>query len=120
MACASAVCWYLSDLYTFHPYSKAFFIYWEMFMRLISFLTTALTISKIRAMVDNERRLNAELSRALDHVRDLQGLLPVCPGCGELNAENTLLEKIKTYLASRSDHELSPHLCPTCRGQQLN
>jgi hypothetical protein len=117
MACASAVCWYLSDLYTFHPYSNAFFIYWEVFMRLVSFLTTALTLSKIKAMVENERCLIAELSGALDHVRDLQGLLPVCPGCGELNAEDSLLEKIKNYLASRSNDELSPHLCPTCRNR---
>ena len=61
IAIASAVCWYLSDLFTHHPYSKSYFIYWEMFMRLISFLTTALTLSKIRKMVLNEERMIAEL-----------------------------------------------------------
>ena len=58
---ASAVCWYLSDRLTHHPYSNAYFIYWEMFMRLISFLTTAMTLSKIRKLVLNEERLIAEL-----------------------------------------------------------
>jgi len=64
IAIASAVCWYLSDLFTHHPYSRAIFIYWEMFMRLLSFLTTAVTLSKIRNLVLNEERMIAELLEA--------------------------------------------------------
>jgi K+-sensing histidine kinase KdpD len=72
IAVGSAIVWYLSDKYTFHPYSNAYFIYWEMFMRLISFLTTALTLARIREMVLNEERLLKELLEArkeLDSVR---------------------------------------------------
>jgi K+-sensing histidine kinase KdpD len=72
MAFSSALCWYLSDKYTYHPYSKAFFIYWEMFMRLISFITTALTVARIREMLMNEERLNAELRAALQENRELK------------------------------------------------
>ena len=61
VAVASAVCWYLSDRLTHHSYSHAYFVYWEMFMRLISFLTTAMTLSKIRNLVLNEERMIAEL-----------------------------------------------------------
>ena len=61
IAIASAICWYLSDKYTNHPYSNAYFIYWEMFMRLISFLTTSITLSKIRRLVLNEERMIVEL-----------------------------------------------------------
>lgn len=72
IAFASAFCWYLSDKYTYHPYSQAFFIYWEVFMRLISFLTTALTVSRIRSMLLNEERLNAQLRAAMQEVRELK------------------------------------------------
>jgi len=61
VAIASAVCWYLSDRFTHHPYSRAYFIYWEMLMRLLSFLTTSMTLSKIRHLVLNEERMIAEL-----------------------------------------------------------
>jgi K+-sensing histidine kinase KdpD len=61
IAFASAIVWYLSDKYTFHPYSNAYFIYWKVFMRLLSFLTTALTLARIREMVLNEERLLKEL-----------------------------------------------------------
>ena len=62
IAIASAVCWYLSDRFTHHPYSNAYFVYWEMFMRLISFLTTSMTLSKIRKLVLNEEQIIAELT----------------------------------------------------------
>jgi hypothetical protein len=75
IAFTSAFTWYLSDKYTHHPYSEAFFIYWEMFMRLISFLTTALTVSRIREMLLNEERLNAELRIALQQVSELKAMI---------------------------------------------
>jgi hypothetical protein len=61
VAIASAICWYLSDHYTHHPYSRAYFVYWEMFMRLLSFLTTSATLSKIRKLVLKEEEMMAEL-----------------------------------------------------------
>jgi len=61
IAITSAVCWYYSDRLTHHPYSRAFFIYWEMFIRLLSFLTTSMTLSKIRQLVLNEERMIDEL-----------------------------------------------------------
>jgi K+-sensing histidine kinase KdpD len=59
-----AFCWYLSDHYTSHPYSKAYFIYWETFMRLASFITTALSVARIRTLVLSEERMLAELLEA--------------------------------------------------------
>ncbi len=64
VAFGSAIVWFLSDKYTYHPYSHSYFIYWEMFMRLLSFLTTTMTISRIRNMVLNEERLLKELLAA--------------------------------------------------------
>jgi len=73
IAIASAICWYLSDHFTHHPYSRAIFIYWEMFMRLISFLTTAITLSKIRKLVLNEERMIAELLETRSQLANYAG-----------------------------------------------
>jgi K+-sensing histidine kinase KdpD len=67
-AVISAICWYLSDSFSHHPYSHAYFIYWEMFMRLLSFLTTATTLTKIRNLVLNEERIISELIEARDQL----------------------------------------------------
>ena len=67
-AVCAAICWYVSDRLTHHPYSRAYFIYWETFMRLISFLTTSLTLSRIRDLVLNEEKLLADLLAAQDEL----------------------------------------------------
>lgn len=61
MAVMCGICWYISDRLTHHPYSRPYFIYWETFMRLVSFLTTSLTLSRIRALVLNEEHILVEL-----------------------------------------------------------
>ena len=61
MAVMCGICWYLADRLAHHPYSHPYFIYWETFMRLASFLTTSLTLSRIRDLVLNEEQLIQEL-----------------------------------------------------------
>lgn len=75
MACASGICWYLADRITRHPYPRPYLIYWETFARLISFLTTALTLTKIRVTIDYGKRMREELDRALEENRELKRLL---------------------------------------------
>jgi K+-sensing histidine kinase KdpD len=65
MACMSAACWYMSDAYSHHPYSKSYLIYWEMWIRWITFLTTALTVAKIRELLDRENHLKMELTKVI-------------------------------------------------------
>ncbi len=71
-AFASGVAWYVSDRLSLHPYSKVFFIYWETFMRLVSFLTTALTLSKIRELASAHVKLREFLREAHEVNADLK------------------------------------------------
>lgn len=77
-ALAAAACWYASDRLSHTPYANALFIYWETLMRLVSFLTTALTLAAIRsAMVQQE-----DLLRMVSH--DLRAPLAAVRGQAEL------------------------------------
>jgi hypothetical protein len=60
---------------THHPYPRPYLAYWETFARYISFLTTALTLSKIRETVHNGKLVREELDRALEENRQLKRLL---------------------------------------------
>ena len=75
MACMSAACWYLSDYYSHHPYSKSYLIYWEMWIRWLTFLTTAFTVAKIRELMDREKQLKNELAKVNKDNDELRGLL---------------------------------------------
>ena len=68
MAIICGICWYISDRLTHHPYSRPYFIYWETFMRLVSFLTTSLTVSRIRGMLLNEEKLIRELIKTREEL----------------------------------------------------
>ncbi len=57
LAVASAACWYVADRLNLHPYSNALFIYWETFMRFVAYVTTALTLSNIRARMRERESL---------------------------------------------------------------
>jgi hypothetical protein len=75
MACASAVCWYLADRMTHHPYSRPYLAYWEGFARYVSFLTTALTLTKIRETVHDGKHVREELDRVLKENREMKRML---------------------------------------------
>jgi hypothetical protein len=75
-ALASGACWFLSDRLAHHPYSNASFIYWETVMRLASYLTTALTLARIRADTVQRQRLEAELAAAQAELGRLREVAP--------------------------------------------
>jgi hypothetical protein len=111
---AGAVCWYVSDRLGGHPYSRAWFVYWETFMRLVSFVTTAVTLAQIREALARERRLVAELSASLAQVRQLEGLIPVCAYCRRIRDDAGYWDRFEAYLASRTGATFSHGICPTC------
>jgi signal transduction histidine kinase len=93
-AAASGVCWYLSDRFSLHPYSNSFLIYWETFMRLVSYLTTALTLSHIRT----DLRQREDLLHVVSH--DLRAPLGALVGQARLLKQRAGLDG---FTAARAD-----------------
>ena len=79
IALASGAAWFVSDRLANHPYSNSLFIYWETAMRLASYLTTALTLARIRADTVERERLGARLDEALEEIRRLRQSPPPPP-----------------------------------------
>jgi signal transduction histidine kinase len=77
-AVASAACWYAADRLALHPYPNALFIYWETFMRLVSYFTTALTLSNIRRHI----RQREDLLHVVSH--DLRAPLGAVVGQAQI------------------------------------
>jgi AmiR/NasT family two-component response regulator len=60
------------------------------------------------------RRLNIELQLALDNVKALKGLLPICAGCKKIRDDKGYWEGVETYIKKHADVEFSHGLCPEC------
>jgi signal transduction histidine kinase len=65
VALAAAACWYGSDLLAGHVYVSAWVGWWETFMRLVSYVTTALTLSRIREGMRRQEDLLGVVSHDL-------------------------------------------------------
>jgi AmiR/NasT family two-component response regulator len=60
------------------------------------------------------RRLNIELQLALDSVKVLNGLLPICASCKKIRDDKGYWEGVETYIKKHTDVEFSHGLCPDC------
>lgn len=64
---------------------------------------------------DQERnRLIAELKEALDQVKTLSGLLPVCAKCQKVRDDTGYWSRLETYISAHTDANVSHGLCPDC------
>lgn len=55
-----------------------------------------------------------ELKAAAEHVRELQGMIPICMHCKRIRNQSQIWEKVETYIESRSGAKFSHALCTEC------
>ncbi len=69
--------------------------------------------ARTRAEAERERTI-AELTAALDQIKTLSGLIPICASCKKIRDDNGYWERLESYLAARTDAQFSHGLCPDC------
>lgn len=60
------------------------------------------------------QRLTSELKTALEHVKQLQGLLPICSVCKNIRDDKGYWKRIETYISEHSEAQFSHGICPEC------
>lgn len=60
------------------------------------------------------RRLNKALEQALDEIKTLRGILPICSSCKKIRNDNGYWEQIENYIRDHSEAEFSHGLCNDC------
>ncbi|MDA8162854.1 MAG: PAS domain-containing protein [Desulfobacteraceae bacterium] len=69
-----------------------------------------------RKRIEAEREhLIKELGNALDNVRQLNGLLPICMYCKKIRDDKGYWNQIEAYISEHTEAEFSHGLCPECR-----
>ncbi len=75
--------------------------------RLQDVLCSGIDITPLKETIVN-------LQHAVDEIRTLRGLLPICASCKRIKDENGTWEVLETYLQHHSEAEFSHGLCPDC------
>lgn len=76
------------------------------------------------ARVDVGRRLTearlalaakvAELQAALDHIKTLRGIVPICSGCKKIRDDQGYWSQVEAYITKHSEARFTHGLCPEC------
>jgi len=70
-------------------------------------------IRTIRYAIERQR-LMTELQTALNHIEQLQGLLPICSECKKIRDDKGYWNRIESYISQHSGVEFSHGICPDC------
>ena len=68
-------------------------------------------------VVDLETSLRSkinDLKRALDHVKQLQGILPICAWCHKIRDDSDYWHSVEEYFERFSEAQFSHSICPDC------
>ncbi len=59
-----------------------------------------------------------KLQRALDEIRTLRGLLPICAWCKKIRDDHDYWHSVEEYLSGYTDLQLSHVMCPECYAKE--
>jgi DNA-binding response OmpR family regulator len=64
---------------------------------------------------DELKRQKDELEAAINRIRRLEGVLPICCHCKKIRNEENLWEQLEVYIADHSEALFSHGICPDCK-----
>jgi PAS domain S-box-containing protein len=78
------------------------------------FLTVMIDITE-RKLAESEReRTIQELQVAVEQIRTLKGIVPICSGCKKIRDDTGYWEQVEAYVARHTEAQFTHGLCPDC------
>ena len=78
-------------------------------------LTACIEMALYKAKMEAERaRLIQELETALNEIKVLQGVLPICSHCKNIRNKEGFWDRLETYIRKHSEIKFSHGICPDC------
>jgi hypothetical protein len=115
-AVISTALWHGLQMVELSGYSITFYQYWDLLSGLITFSTIALAASWATDLYNREFKLNSELRQAIDKIRVLEEMLPICAWCRKVRDEQGQWDPIETYISTHSNTTWTHGICPECIG----
>ncbi|MCX6120743.1 MAG: PAS domain S-box protein [Ignavibacteriales bacterium] len=107
----------------FHNKKKNGELYWESAIispiidvhRVIThFLAVKEDITERKQAEAEREKLIRELKAALNDVKTLSGLLPICSSCKKIRDDNGYWQQVEGYIQKHSDAKFTHGICPDC------
>ncbi len=103
---------------TYSATEAAFFITNMIFQIVISLSFIMLNTERFArdlTLAHNDLKTNIEeLEKALDEVKTLRGILPICSSCKKIRDDNNNWVQMEVYVRDRTEADFSHGICPDC------
>jgi hypothetical protein len=116
IAVSSAFMWLLADLASGHAFTHALIPLWNAAMRFGFFAITVLLLSKLRRAYAEQASLITELQTALDQIKVLRGVIPICSWCKKICDEQGHWQQ-EVYVPTHAEASFLHTICPACTQQ---
>ncbi len=80
----------------------------------ISKLEIVRDITGLRQKTEEREKLIKELKQALDNIKTLKGLLPICANCKKIRDDKGYWNDLEAYISEHSDASFSHGMCDQC------
>lgn len=104
---------FFPDLVKGHHFSQEFNIRFVISMLIITFVSGFLE-SLRQHYYEQLQQQKDELTRALEEVKMLSGLLPICSSCKKIRDDKGYWNQLESYIEKHSDASFSHGLCTEC------
>jgi hypothetical protein len=75
---------------------------------------TSSLMNELVATKRNLQQKTMELQEALEQVKQLKGLLPICASCKKIRDDKGHWESVEEYIARHTEAQFSHDICPEC------
>ncbi len=77
-------------------------------------------IMELRRLNGELQKRNAALQEALDTIKTLSGLVPICAWCGKrIRDENNEWQSVDVYISEHTDAQFTHGMCPDCEAEMM-
>ena len=66
------------------------------------------------SLVNSLEEKNKELQKAIEEVKLLRGMLPICSNCKKIRDDNGYWDILESYIVKHSEATFSHSMCPNC------
>ncbi|OKY74388.1 MAG: hypothetical protein BM485_14090 [Desulfobulbaceae bacterium DB1] len=95
--------------YITKPFNKV-----ELIARVRSLLRLKTEIDTRKVREREKERLITELREALEHIKTLRGIIPICASCKKIRDDAGYWQQVEGYIMKHSDVSFSHSICPEC------
>jgi PAS domain S-box-containing protein len=82
--------------------------------KVAGFVGVARDISLRKHLEEERENLIVELQTALDNIKTLKGMLPICSSCKKVRDDRGYWSQIEAYVSEHSEAEFTHSICPEC------